>query len=70
RLSIPMTRRFRHSGSWSFLKDAWSGLARLRSNTINLRDDRLNQQAASERATTSAVASERLASSSPARYPI
>src|ERR1700674_1222819 len=30
RLSIPKTRRFRHSSSWSSLDDAWSGLARLR----------------------------------------
>ena len=26
-----LTARFRHSGSWSSLRDAWSGLARLRS---------------------------------------
>src|SRR5204863_9572422 len=54
RSSIPMTRRFLHSGPWSSLDDAWSGLVRLRCfDTISLRDDhRVAKQAASERATT------------------
>ena len=39
-------------------------------DTISLRDDHPRQQAASERAINSAVASERLAWTRPARYPI
>jgi hypothetical protein len=44
RANLPMTRRFLHSSSWSFLDDAWSLLcARLRCfDTINLRDDSLS----------------------------
>ena len=63
RSSIPMTRRFLHNGPWSSLDDAWSGhVPTPLLDTISLRDDRRSRhQAASERATYSAVASERLA---------
>src|SRR5437868_14946290 len=67
--SFPKTRRFLHSGTWSSLDDAWSGLARLRLDTISLRDDRLSaNQPARERAIHRAVASGRIGWS--ARYPI
>src|SRR5207244_819374 len=75
RSRIPMTRRFLHNGPWSSLDDAWSGESLLRCfDTISLRDDRLLGKAHSKpRASApsqSAVASERLATPPPARYPI
>jgi hypothetical protein len=68
RSSIPKTRRFLHSGTWSSLNDAWSGLARLRLNTISVRDDRLPEKPPASALSNCAVASGRLVR--PARYPI
>jgi hypothetical protein len=66
-----MTRRYLHNSPWSSLDDARSGHPTPVFDTISLRDDRLlAKQAASERATHSAVASERLAWLAEARYPI
>jgi hypothetical protein len=57
-----MTRQSLHNVPWSSLDDVWSGPIPTPFDTISLRDDRLlAKQAASERTTHSAVASERLA---------
>lgn len=67
--SIPRRRRFLRRGTWSSLDNAWCGLARLRFDTIRLRDDRFPAKEPHANAlSNSDVASGRLARS--ARYPI
>jgi hypothetical protein len=67
-----MTRRFLHNGPWSSLDDAWSGRKpdSVDSTPSFWGTTAFVSKPRSERATHSAVASERLAGQADARYPI